>query len=172
MKITGVRKLSIFIYAKPKRLVGRIATVTTMECRKYELHVYARPWCFTRLEVEVVWLWKDSLMWIFSCIYLSILVTFLFNNYSVQRIDTSHCGKALGCARIPPGCQDNTDCDYLLTFNKAATEVEFSVSGKADGWIAVGFNDKPKMVSKILLEPAWLCDYQNLFKERGSVSID
>jgi hypothetical protein len=42
----------------------------------------------------------------------------------------------------------------LLTFNKAATEVEFSVSGKTDGWIAVGFNDKPKMVSKILFEPA------------------
>ena len=62
-----------------------------------------------------------------------------------KRIDTSQCGKTLGCLRVPSGCNDNTDCKFLLTFAKKATYIEFSVSGKSNGWVAVGFNDEPKM---------------------------
>ena len=87
----------------------------------------------------------------------SYLYICFFKN-TIQRIDASKCGKTLGCSRIPSGCQDNTDCDFLVAFTKTDTNVEFSVSGKADGWIAIGFNDKPKMVSKVLLGTAW--DYQ------------
>ena len=61
-------------------------------------------------------------------------------------IDTAECGKTKSCLRDPENCKDNTNCNYLVTFQKKGSEIEFSVSGKADGWIAVGFNDKPKMV--------------------------
>ncbi len=88
----------------------------------------------------------------------SYLYICFFKN-TIQRIDSSQCGKTLGCSRIPSGCHDNTDCDFLVAFTKNnGTNVEFSVSGKSDGWIAIGFNDKSKMVSKVLLGTAG--DYQ------------
>ncbi|XP_028392495.1 putative ferric-chelate reductase 1 [Dendronephthya gigantea] len=64
---------------------------------------------------------------------------------AMKRIDTSQCGKSLGCLRTPSSCNDNTDCDYLLTFRKNSNDILFSLSGKSDGWVSVGFNDKPKM---------------------------
>lgn len=64
---------------------------------------------------------------------------------NVKYIDTAGCGKTKSCLRDPGSCKDNTDCNYLVTFQKDGSNVVFSVSGKADGWIAVGFNDKPKM---------------------------
>ena len=66
--------------------------------------------------------------------------------FHFKMIDTAECGKTKSCLRDPENCKDNTNCNYLVTFQKKGSEIEFSVSGKADGWIAVGFNDKPKMV--------------------------
>ena len=86
----------------------------------------------------------------------------------IQRIDTNFCGKTLGCLRTPRGCHNNTDCNYLLTFNKTDTSVEFSLSGKAEGWVSVGLNAKPKMVSKIkvylnklLINTRFTCESSN-----------
>lgn len=62
-----------------------------------------------------------------------------------QLIDTADCGKTLGCLSDPENCKDNRDCNYLVTFKNISSALHFSVSGKTDGWIAVGFNNKPKM---------------------------
>ena len=86
-----------------------------------------------------------------------------------KRIDTSQCGKTLGCLRVPSGCNDNTDCKFLLTFAKKATYIDFSVSGKSNGWVAVGFNDQPKMVSKVLLTSA---SFHIICLDLSSVSVD
>ncbi|XP_046846356.1 ferric-chelate reductase 1-like [Xenia sp. Carnegie-2017] len=60
-------------------------------------------------------------------------------------IDIGECKESLGCARTPSGCHDNTNCRFLVTFERVNSSLEFSISGKADGYISVGFNKKPKM---------------------------
>lgn len=52
---------------------------------------------------------------------------------------------------IPKGCEKKSisKCDYFLGINMNSEDssyVDFTLEGKAKGWVAVGFSDTPSMV--------------------------
>ena len=54
--------------------------------------------------------------------------------------------------RIPAGC-NRSDCDYFLGINSNNDDddlLDFTLEGRADGWIAVGFSRTPNMVGHSL----------------------
>ena len=52
--------------------------------------------------------------------------------------------------RSPSGCnQSSNGCNYFLginTNNKNSSYLDFTLEGKAKGWVAVGFSKTPNMV--------------------------
>ena len=52
--------------------------------------------------------------------------------------------------RSPSGCnQSSNGCNYFLginTNNKNSNYLDFTLEGKAKGWVAVGFSKTPNMV--------------------------
>lgn len=55
----------------------------------------------------------------------------------------SGCAKTKGCFVQPSGCSAN--CKLVGTWVDQGDNVTFELVGKADGWVAVGFNDQPQM---------------------------
>ena len=69
------------------------------------------------------------------------------------------CGKSRGCYRTPDNCTTSSNCRTFITWevNKADNTVDIEFSGKTKGWIAVGLNDKPRMVSQHIAGFDFLC---------------
>ena len=67
--------------------------------------------------------------------------------FSFVKFLTSECGKTKSCYSEPTDCSSSATCDYLVTFKPCEDkdDVDFELSAKRD-WVAIGFNDKSKMV--------------------------
>ena len=60
-------------------------------------------------------------------------------------IDLAGCGTTRSCYRFPEGCT-TTDCDFIVTWkNGASGKVDFELSARSDGYVAMGLNTAQKM---------------------------
>ena len=96
-------------------------------------------------------------------------------------LDLSTCGSSKGCYRNPPDCNRET-CEMVVTWKVKGDNVEFELSGKSDGWVAVGFSKDKFMVGlshtasfvchKVLLAVHLYLEYEKCWGKKGLETND
>ena len=68
-------------------------------------------------------------------------------NFIILIKDASDCDTEYGCFKQPQNCQ-NTDCNYLIKWKRQGDMIDFLMYTQTQDntWLAIGFNQAPKMV--------------------------